>query len=147
MVLEAEHPLAFLTDAEVLQELVHRYVARRLWPQGREASPRFSERMQERVAPGQAAEVERAAALSDVYHELASRDLLRSICQQFCRSINDSGDNGDGEQRRSAGTNGKGAKPHCADLSMGAAFEYNPVLVNKCQRSTHAAPDIPLTIG
>ena len=32
----AENPLAFVTDAEVLQELVHRYVASGRWALGRE---------------------------------------------------------------------------------------------------------------
>ena len=49
LLLAAEHPQSFLTDAEVLQEMLHRYLALRLWPQGREAFRRFSEIMQERV--------------------------------------------------------------------------------------------------
>ena len=38
LLLAAEHPQAFVTDAEVLQELLHRYLALRLWTQGRHAS-------------------------------------------------------------------------------------------------------------
>ena len=33
--LAAERPYDFVTDAEVLQELLHRYLAQRLWPAGR----------------------------------------------------------------------------------------------------------------
>lgn len=78
LLLAAEHPQAFVTDAEVLQELLHRYLALRLWPQGRRAFQRFSEIMQERVAVVQATDVQHAAGLADTYQELGARDLLHA---------------------------------------------------------------------
>jgi predicted nucleic acid-binding protein len=42
LALAAERPQAFLTDAEVLQELLHRYLALHLWPQGKEVFDRFA---------------------------------------------------------------------------------------------------------
>jgi predicted nucleic acid-binding protein len=76
LLLVAEHPQAFVTDAEVLQELLHRYLALRLWPQGREVFRCFAELMQERVETVQSIDVERAADLADADPELRGRDLL-----------------------------------------------------------------------
>jgi predicted nucleic acid-binding protein len=78
----AETPQAFVTDAEVLQELLHRYLSLRLWHQGREVFRRFCEVMQERIEAVQAADVERAADLADVHNELSSRDLLHAAVMQ-----------------------------------------------------------------
>ena len=76
--LAAERPRTFFTDAEVLQELLHRYLALRLWPQGREVLERFSTIMRGRVEPVYATDIEAAAALADRYLSsgLAARDLL-----------------------------------------------------------------------
>ena len=82
LLLVAEHPQAFVTDAEVLQELLHRYLALRLWPQGREVFRRFTELMRERVEPVQADDVERAAGLADAHPELGGRDLLHAAVMQ-----------------------------------------------------------------
>jgi predicted nucleic acid-binding protein len=78
LLLAAEHPQAFVTDAEVLQELLHRYLALRLWPQGRGAFQRFSEILQERVEAVQAVDVQHAAGLADTHQELGARDLLHA---------------------------------------------------------------------
>lgn len=78
LLLAAEHPQAFVTDAEVLQELLHRYLALRLWPQGREAFQRFSEILQGRVDAVQAVDVQHAAGLADTHQELGARDLLHA---------------------------------------------------------------------
>jgi len=82
LLLAAEHPHIFMTDAEVLQELLHRYLALRIWPQGHEVFGRFTELMQERIETVQAAGVERAAGLADVYYELGSRDLLHAAVME-----------------------------------------------------------------
>ncbi len=76
--LAAERPEAFLIDAEVLQELLHRYLALRLWPEGRDVFHRFADLMRERVEPVQAIDVEQAALLADELPELAARDLLHA---------------------------------------------------------------------
>ena len=78
LMLAAERPEAFLTDAEVLQELLHRYLALRLWPDGREVFHRFADLMRERVEPVQAIDVEQAALLADELPELRARDLLHA---------------------------------------------------------------------
>lgn len=78
LMLVAETPVAFLTDAEVLQELLHRYLALRLWPQGREMFRRFADLMRERVEPVHALDVEQAALLADQYPDLGARDLLHA---------------------------------------------------------------------
>ena len=82
LLLAADHPQAFVTDAEVLQELLHRYLALRLWPQGREVFERFRVLMQDRVEAIQAADVQRAAALADTHEELGGRDLLHAAVMQ-----------------------------------------------------------------
>lgn len=43
LLLVAEHPQWFLTDAEVLQELVHRYVSSGRWALGREVLENFTD--------------------------------------------------------------------------------------------------------
>lgn len=82
LLLAAEHPQTFVTDAEVLQELLHRYLSLRLWPVGREAFHRFSELMEERIEAVQAVDIQRAASLADAHHELGARDLLHAAVMQ-----------------------------------------------------------------
>ena len=82
LMLAAERPAALVTDAEVLQELLHRYLALRLWPQGKEVFHRFADLMRERVEPVHAADVEQAALLADEYPELGARDLLHAAVMQ-----------------------------------------------------------------
>jgi predicted nucleic acid-binding protein len=72
----ARHPRAFFTDAEVLQELLHRYLALRIWPQGREFLQRFAVLMREQIEPIFAIDVEQAASFADRYPGLSARDLL-----------------------------------------------------------------------
>ncbi len=78
LMLAAERPEAFLTDAEVLQELLHRYLALRLWPEGRDVFHRFADLMRERVEQVQAIDVEQAALLADELPELGARALLHA---------------------------------------------------------------------
>ena len=47
----AEHPRRFFTYAEVMQELVHRYLASGRWALGREVLESFGELMHDRVEP------------------------------------------------------------------------------------------------
>ena len=82
LLLAAEHPQVFVTDAEVLQELLHRYLSIRLWPLGREAFLRFGELMEDRIEAIQAGDVQRAATLADDHSELASRDLLHAAVME-----------------------------------------------------------------
>lgn len=78
--LAAARPESFFTDAEVLQELLHRYLAlRRTWPSGRRATIDFAELMRGRIEPIYGEDVERAASLAEKYAPpLAARDLLHA---------------------------------------------------------------------
>ncbi len=70
-------PSAFVTSAEVLQELFHRYLSLRQWPVGREVLTEFCELMADRIEPVLAGDVQRATTLTD--HKgacLSARDLL-----------------------------------------------------------------------
>jgi predicted nucleic acid-binding protein len=79
LMLAAERPEAFLTHAEVLQELLHRYLALRLWPAGGgDAFRHFAELMRERVEPVHAVDVEQGALLADTHPDLGARDLLHT---------------------------------------------------------------------
>ena len=78
LVLVAHHPHSFVTSAEVLQELLHRYLALLLWAQGRPAFTEFAELMRDRVEPCTASDVEEAARLADRHPELSARDLLHA---------------------------------------------------------------------
>ncbi len=76
--LAAMSPRSFITSAEVLQELLHRYRAMREWARGRRILQRFSLLMQGRIEPVLAVDVDRAAALADTHPDVAARDLLHA---------------------------------------------------------------------
>lgn len=66
-----------MTDAEVLHELLHRYLAPRLWSgQGRQVFEYFAELMVQRVEPVHAEDVEKAASLVEQSRDVSARDLL-----------------------------------------------------------------------
>jgi predicted nucleic acid-binding protein len=74
--LARRNPDAFLTDAEVLQEILHRYLALRAWPAGRRALQLFVQVMQDRIVALLPEDVLRAAAIADGDPRVAARDLL-----------------------------------------------------------------------
>jgi predicted nucleic acid-binding protein len=83
--LAALHPRAFFTDAEVLQELLHRYLALRRWPEGKKVVLDFAALMEGSVEPVLAEDVVLACALADRHAagspgagRLAARDLLHA---------------------------------------------------------------------
>lgn len=77
--LAAASPGSFFTDAEVLQELLHRYLALRTWPSGRQAITDFAELMRGRVEPIYGGDVERAAGMAEKYSPpLLACDLLHA---------------------------------------------------------------------
>ena len=78
LALVAESPQEFVTDAEVLQELLDRYLALRLWPMGGQVFAWFADLMRERVEPIYSTDVENAASLADGYPDLGARDLLHA---------------------------------------------------------------------
>jgi len=78
LMMAAERPWAFVTDVEVLQELLHRYLALRLWPLGREVLRGFAEVMHGRIEPVYVDDIERAMTLADSHPTLPARDLVHA---------------------------------------------------------------------
>lgn len=72
----SERPVMFFTDAEVLQELLHRYLALRLWPQGKKVFETFATVMRDHIEPVSVQDVQKAADLADQCEGIAARDLL-----------------------------------------------------------------------
>ena len=78
MLMAAQHPRSFLTDSEVLQELLHRYLSSGRWPLGRVVFQSFAEVMRDRVEPVYLEDVERAGNLADNYPDVSARDLVHT---------------------------------------------------------------------
>ncbi len=78
LMLAAEHPMSFVTDAEVLQELLHRYLASERWALGREVLNSFAEVMRERIEPVYAEDIDLAAKLADSHRGISARDLVHA---------------------------------------------------------------------
>ena len=76
LLLVAEHPQWFVTDSEVLQELVHHYVSSGRWVLGREVLENFAEVMHERIEPVYADDMLRAGRLADELPGVSARDLV-----------------------------------------------------------------------
>ena len=74
----AAHPSRFVTDAEVFQEIIHRYVAERRWPLGREVFNRFARAMQRYIEPVYVQDVLDAAGLADDHPGINARDLVHA---------------------------------------------------------------------
>ena len=82
LVLVAENPRSFVTDAEVLQELVHRYLAKDRWALGREVLRAFALVMQDRIEPVYAGDILAAADLADRHQGISARDLVHAAVMQ-----------------------------------------------------------------
>ena len=76
--LVAESPLSFVTDAEILQELVHRYLAQERWTLGREVLRDFALVMWDRIEPVYAGDILVAGDLADQHPAVSSRDLVHA---------------------------------------------------------------------
>jgi len=76
LTLAVEHPANFVTDAEVLQELLHRYRRHHDWPLGRSIIQHFALLMEERIEDVCGVDVQAAVALLDQHPSLSARDLL-----------------------------------------------------------------------
>lgn len=72
----ALHPASFFTDAEVLQELLHRYRALGMWDSVRDKFAGFAELVSGRIEPMLEADVLAAADLAGRYPQLSARDLI-----------------------------------------------------------------------
>ena len=78
----AEQPRLFVTDAEVLQELLHRYLTSDRWALGKEIIRGFAEVMHSRIEPIHGEDVQLAASLADHHPRMSSRDLLHAAVMQ-----------------------------------------------------------------
>ena len=74
----ANNPTRFITDAEVLQELMHHYLRTNRWTIGREVFGRFEMLLQGRIEPTYPEDVRRAAQMADRIHQANSRDLIHA---------------------------------------------------------------------
>ena len=74
----AAHPGRFITDAEVFQEIIHRYLSERRWPLGRDVFNRFVRVMQRYIEPVYAQDVLDAATLADDHPGINARDLVHA---------------------------------------------------------------------
>ena len=75
LMMVAENLLSFVTDVEVLQELVHRYVASGRWALGREVLQGFADVMHDRIEPVYEEDIHFAARLADSQPGISTRDL------------------------------------------------------------------------
>lgn len=71
-------PLEFVTSVEVLQELVHYYLASRRWEIGREVLRSFSEIMHDRIEPIYEEDILLAGNLADYHPHVSTRDLVHA---------------------------------------------------------------------
>ncbi len=76
LALAAARPRSFVTDAEVLQELLHRYLALGRWNEGSAVFSAFLVIMAGRVEAIAARDVTDAAEMVDRYRGLSARDLV-----------------------------------------------------------------------
>ena len=80
--LVAGNPGLFVTDAEVLQELVHRYLAQARWTLGREVLRNFALVMLGQIEPVYAEDINLVAALADRHPGISARDLVHAAVIQ-----------------------------------------------------------------
>jgi predicted nucleic acid-binding protein len=81
--LSARHPGSFFSDAEVIQEMLHRYLSLRQWSEGKRVVLDFATLMAGSVEPVTAGDTILACDLADRYAarpgaRLAARDLLHA---------------------------------------------------------------------
>ncbi len=71
-----------MSDAEVVQELLHRYIALRMWDTGQHMVERFLVLMEGRLEPISALDVGEAARLATPNDGMSARDLLHVAVMQ-----------------------------------------------------------------
>jgi len=76
--LAADYPSRFFTDAEVLQELLHRSITLNQWRAARPYFMGFLILMDGRIEPILSEDVEKAGNLADQYAGLSARDLIHA---------------------------------------------------------------------
>ena len=85
MRLASGRPRDFITDAEVLQEILHRYTLQRRWASGRDVFESFAALMREHTVAIEGGDVESAANLYQQYPSISARDLLHAAVMQRLR--------------------------------------------------------------
>ena len=80
----ANNPGHFITDAEVLQELMHHYLRTNRWTIGREIFHRFEMLLQGRIEPTYPEDVSQAARLAEESNQSSSRDLVHASVMRRC---------------------------------------------------------------
>ena len=73
---------SFVTDSEVLQEIMHRYLASGRWTLGREVVRAFAEAMSGRIEPVHGEDVILATELADLHPGVSTRDLVHAAVMQ-----------------------------------------------------------------
>jgi predicted nucleic acid-binding protein len=76
ILIAARYPGRFVSDAEVVQELLHRYMALNLYDQGREVIHRFADVLRDRIEPLNLGDVLAAMTVADRQLGLSARDLV-----------------------------------------------------------------------
>ena len=87
LLMVAEHPNSFVTNAEILQELLHRYLASRRWVFGREVFRSFTELMHDRIEPVLEEDIRVASELADQHPTVSARDLVHTAVMQRLGSL------------------------------------------------------------
>ena len=77
-----DDPQSFVTHSEVLQEMMHRYLASGQWGLGREVVRAFAEAMRGRVEPVHGEDVTLATELADRHPGVRARDLVHAAVMQ-----------------------------------------------------------------
>ena len=78
----ADDPQSFVTNSEVLQEILHRYLTSGRWSLGREVVRAFAEAMSGRVEPVHAEDVIVATEFADRHSGVSARDLVHAAVMQ-----------------------------------------------------------------
>ena len=82
LMMAAEHPRSFVTDVEVLQELLHRYLASGRWALGRAVLQGFAEAMHDRIEPVYEQDIQLAMRLADSHPRISARDLVHAAVME-----------------------------------------------------------------
>ena len=78
LMMVAERPLSFVTDVEVLQEILHRYLASGRLSLGKEVLRNFAEVMHDRIQPVYLEDIELATSMADSHLDISARDLVHA---------------------------------------------------------------------
>jgi predicted nucleic acid-binding protein len=76
--LVAEEPEAFVTNVEVIQELLHRYLSGGRWEAGRHVVEQFMILMESHIEPVFAGDMQAAVRLADEHAGVSARDLVHA---------------------------------------------------------------------